>query len=106
MHLPMKRTLFRPGWMKHNSTALKLAVDTYRTEMDSLNAVIKELEKELEAKHKPDLAALDSVLSDAINHFTADDGWRGWRRRSTASALQQKLHRTHEKADRWRSGMR
>lgn len=80
--------------------ALKLAVDTYRTEMDSLNAVIKELEKELEAKHKPDLAALDSVLSDAINHFTkADDGWRGVEARvQQLSALQQKLHRTHEKS--------
>lgn len=88
--------------------ALKLAVDTYRTEMDSLNAVIKELEKELEAKHKPDLAALDSVLSDAINHFTkADDGWRGWRRGSNSCLPCNRNYTVPmRKADRWRSSMR
>ncbi len=58
-------------------SALKTAIETYRSDIDSLNAVITSLESELEGKDKPELEMLENVLLSAHKKFKdADDAWR------------------------------
>lgn len=81
--------------------ALRISIDLYRSEMDSLTAVIKELETELVGKAKPELIVLESALSDATKTFKeTDDIWRGLEARSKQlGSLKEKLTEAHKKSE-------
>lgn len=80
---------------------LKTAIDLYRSEMDSLSAVIKSLETELEGKVKPDLTVIENALVEATKSFkVADDVWRELEARfKQLNALKEKLVAAHKKSE-------
>jgi len=77
------------------------AVDTYRSEMDSLNAIIKELEAELKGKDKPELTVIESTLFEATKSFKEkDDLWRSLEARlKQLGSLKEKLAAAHKKSE-------
>ena len=81
---------------------LKASIDRYRSEMDSLSAVIKELETELADKAKPDISVLESVLSEATKSFkAADENWRVLEARfKQLGSLKDKLAEAHKKSEK------
>lgn len=80
--------------------AIKAEIEAYRSEVDSLKAVIKELQSELKDKVKPDLPAIEKSLMEAREQFKEkDDAWRVLEARIKQLAdIQRKLKRAHEKS--------
>lgn len=79
----------------------RASIDEYRSAMDSLNAVIKELEMELTDKAKPDLTELENALIETIKVFQEiEEKWRVLEARSKQlSSLKEKLVEARKKSD-------
>ncbi|KZY60191.1 hypothetical protein A3742_09100 [Oleiphilus sp. HI0071] len=80
---------------------LRASIDQYRSDIDSLDAVIKALEHELKDKVKPDLLAIDNSLAEVSRSFKeSDDLWRGEEARfKQLNSLKQKLIAAHKKSE-------
>lgn len=77
---------------------LKDDIDRYRTEIDSLKAVIEQLKKELSGQAMPELRKLEEDLAQKADSFKElDDAWRAKEaRENQLKKLKQKLQETHE----------
>jgi len=77
---------------------LKQAIDSYQSELDSLKAVVKQLETDLAKKSKPDLETIESTLADKNELFSnAETAWRKLEERNNSiKSVQAKLNKAHQ----------
>jgi len=58
-------------------STLRSKIDDYRSELDALKAVVKQMQDEVADKVKPDLAAMETdLLEKQTSYKQADDNWR------------------------------
>jgi len=78
---------------------LKIEIDSYRSELDSLNGAVLQLKTDLAEQLLPDMAIIEQQLNDKLALFkSADEAWRKLEERSNQlQGVKSKLTKAHEK---------
>ncbi|MDH5426498.1 MAG: SMC family ATPase, partial [Gammaproteobacteria bacterium] len=77
---------------------LKAEIEAYRSELDALKGVVKQLKTDLAKQSQPDLESIEQQLAALTTQFkAADDAWRKLEERNNQlKAIQKKLIEAHK----------
>lgn len=84
---------------EQEQSELKDSIDSYRSRLDALNAVVKQIQNTIADKQEPELAAINEMLALKVKEFDeADSRWRQLEERNNQlNSVHKKLQREHKK---------